>query len=155
MYEPLRGVKKKTREKKADKKPWEKYRNPDRVYGLYWQLNWQRKIQNFAGKNFDRMWRKAIFSYASSGLRQPWCRSMVTRRSSSISSTVNSILLLSLKDHYLEVSKMTPPPVIILLSFLFLSLPLHFFFFCRYFSSHFGGLVWDCVFAAVFIFLKK
>lgn len=29
----------------------------------------------------------------------------------SVSSAVNSVLLRSLKEHYLEVSKMTPPPV--------------------------------------------
>ncbi|KAM3360055.1 putative protein isoform X1 [Capsicum galapagoense] len=41
--------------------------------------------------------------------QQPW-RTIAWRRSSSVSSAVNSIILRSLKDHYLEVSKMTPPP---------------------------------------------
>lgn len=46
------------------------------------------------------------------GAMQPW-RVIVSRRSSSsasVSSAVNSILLRSLKEHYLEVSKMTAPP---------------------------------------------
>lgn len=50
------------------------------------------------------------------GAAQPW-RTIERRSSSSssakgasISSAVNSMLLRSLKDHYLEVSKMTPPP---------------------------------------------
>ncbi|KAK4337641.1 hypothetical protein RND71_042128 [Anisodus tanguticus] len=49
---------------------------------------------------------------AGSALQQqqhPW-RIIACRRSSSVSSAVNSIILRSLKDHYLEVSKMTPPP---------------------------------------------
>ncbi|XP_057476723.1 mitochondrial acidic protein MAM33 [Actinidia eriantha] len=53
------------------------------------------------------MWRQV-----AKGALQPW--SMIASRrsssSSSVSSTVNSILLRSLKEHYLEVSKMTPPP---------------------------------------------
>ncbi|PSS02724.1 Mitochondrial acidic protein [Actinidia chinensis var. chinensis] len=52
------------------------------------------------------MWRQV-----ARGALQPW--SMIASRrssSSSVSSTVNSILLRSLKEHYLEVSKMTPPP---------------------------------------------
>lgn len=52
---------------------------------------------------------------AASALRQPWC-SIACRHSTStttttVSSAVNSMILRSLKDHYLEVSKMTPPPV--------------------------------------------
>ncbi|KAE9465448.1 hypothetical protein C3L33_02651, partial [Rhododendron williamsianum] len=53
------------------------------------------------------MWRQAL-----GGAMQPW-RVIVSRRSSSsssVSSAVNSILLRSLKEHYLEISKMTPPP---------------------------------------------
>ncbi|KAK4593492.1 hypothetical protein RGQ29_017561 [Quercus rubra] len=54
------------------------------------------------------MWRKTL-----SALRQP-CLSIACRRHSStnttVSSAVNSMLLRSLKDHYLEVSKMVPPP---------------------------------------------
>ncbi|GAV72767.1 MAM33 domain-containing protein [Cephalotus follicularis] len=56
---------------------------------------------------------------AEESLRYPW-RMIASRRSSSGSSSssssaaasvaVNSILLRSLKDHYLQVSKMTPPP---------------------------------------------
>ncbi|KAA8534605.1 hypothetical protein F0562_032136 [Nyssa sinensis] len=53
------------------------------------------------------MWRKVL---AGAGFAlQPW-RTTAYRRSSSVSSAVNSILLRSLKEHYLEVSKMTPPP---------------------------------------------
>lgn len=44
----------------------------------------------------------------------PWrmlaSRSTATQANSGAVSAVNSILLRSLKDHYLEVSKMTPPP---------------------------------------------
>lgn len=57
------------------------------------------------------MLRKAL-ACAGSALQQqqqPW-RTIASRRSSSVSSAVNSIILRSLKDHYLEVSKMTPPP---------------------------------------------
>ncbi|KAK4708091.1 hypothetical protein R3W88_029016 [Solanum pinnatisectum] len=57
------------------------------------------------------MLRKAL-AFAGSALQQqhqPW-RTIDCRRSSSVSSAVNSIILRSLKDHYLEVSKMTPPP---------------------------------------------
>ncbi|XP_027111231.1 uncharacterized protein [Coffea arabica] len=62
------------------------------------------------------MWRKALVSYAGGVLlKQPWWRTIAARLSSSSKATsssvaVNSILLRSLKDHYLEVSKMTPPP---------------------------------------------
>jgi hypothetical protein len=53
-------------------------------------------------------------SASGSALRQPWC-SIACRHSTStttttVSSAVNSMILRSLKDHYLEVSKMTPPP---------------------------------------------
>ena len=62
----------------------------------------------------QKMWRKTL-----SALRQP-CLSIACRRHSStnttVSSAVNSMLLRSLKDHYLEVSKMVPPPVITSLS---------------------------------------
>uniref|UniRef100_A0A803LH33 Uncharacterized protein n=1 Tax=Chenopodium quinoa TaxID=63459 RepID=A0A803LH33_CHEQI len=53
------------------------------------------------------MFRKAIA--AGAGVHQPW-RMISRRHSSVVSSAVNSILLRSLKDHYLEVSKMAPPP---------------------------------------------
>ncbi|XP_038711104.1 uncharacterized protein At2g39795, mitochondrial [Tripterygium wilfordii] len=54
------------------------------------------------------MWKKVL---AESTVRQPW-RMIACRRSisSTSSSAVDSILLRSLKEHYLEVSKMTPPP---------------------------------------------
>lgn len=58
-----------------------------------------------------KMLRKAL-ALAGSALQQqhqPW-RTIACRRSSGVSSAVNSIILRSLKDHYLEVSKMTPPP---------------------------------------------
>lgn len=58
------------------------------------------------------MLRKAL-ACAGNALKvqqhQPW-RTIACRRSSSVSSAVNTIILRSLKDHYLEVSKMTPPP---------------------------------------------
>ncbi|THG21647.1 uncharacterized protein At2g39795, mitochondrial-like [Camellia sinensis] len=50
------------------------------------------------------MWRQAF-----GGALQPW-RMIASRRSSSVSSAVNSMLIRSLKEHYFEVSKMTPPP---------------------------------------------
>ncbi|CAK9177088.1 unnamed protein product [Ilex paraguariensis] len=53
------------------------------------------------------MWRKALVSVG--GALQP-CRVTAFRRSSSVSTAVNSMLLRSLKEHYLEISKMTPPP---------------------------------------------
>ncbi|XP_021741817.1 mitochondrial acidic protein MAM33-like [Chenopodium quinoa] len=52
------------------------------------------------------MFRKAIA--AGAGVHQPW--RTISRNSSVVSSAVNSVLLRSLKDHYLEVSKMAPPP---------------------------------------------
>nr|POE73854.1 hypothetical protein CFP56_26832 [Quercus suber] len=59
------------------------------------------------------MWRKTLAAATSLALRQP-CLSIACRRHSStnttVSSAVNSMLLRSLKDHYLEVSKMVPPP---------------------------------------------
>ncbi|XP_015866807.2 uncharacterized protein At2g39795, mitochondrial [Ziziphus jujuba] len=54
------------------------------------------------------MWRKVL----SGAVKQrPW-RLIPNRRSSSssVSSAVNSMILRSLKEHYHEVSKMTPPP---------------------------------------------
>ncbi|KAL2937539.1 hypothetical protein RDABS01_020988 [Bienertia sinuspersici] len=42
-------------------------------------------------------------------VQQPW-RMISRRNSSTASSAVNSMILRSLKDHYLEVSKMAPPP---------------------------------------------
>ncbi|KAK9282971.1 hypothetical protein L1049_011196 [Liquidambar formosana] len=53
------------------------------------------------------MWRR-VFGGAGGGLH-PW-RMLAHRSSSTVSSAVDSILLRSLKEHYLEVSKMTPPP---------------------------------------------
>ncbi|KAF7831286.1 mitochondrial acidic protein mam33 [Senna tora] len=60
------------------------------------------------------MWKRA-FSTAAVGaaaavFRRP-CLSG-TRRASTLSSAVNSMLLRSLKEHYLEVAKMTMPPKI-------------------------------------------
>ncbi|KAK6156229.1 hypothetical protein DH2020_010477 [Rehmannia glutinosa] len=60
------------------------------------------------------MWRKALVCAGGSLHRrmlQPW-RTIASRSSSTASYTVNSMILRSLKDHYLEVSKMTPPPKI-------------------------------------------
>ncbi|XP_072957167.1 mitochondrial acidic protein MAM33 [Typha angustifolia] len=51
------------------------------------------------------MWARSL--YGGGGI--PW-RRLLIRRLSSSASAVDSILLRSLKDHYLEVSKMTPPP---------------------------------------------
>ncbi|KAL3520927.1 hypothetical protein ACH5RR_019076 [Cinchona calisaya] len=62
------------------------------------------------------MWRRGIIACAGGVIqRQPWWRSITARRSSSLRATsssaaVNSIILRSLKDHFFEVSKMTPPP---------------------------------------------
>lgn len=54
------------------------------------------------------MLRRVVAAVAGDGVHQ-W--RMVSRRlSSSVSSAVNSMLLRSLKDHYLEVSNMAPPP---------------------------------------------
>ncbi|CAA3005179.1 mitochondrial acidic MAM33 [Olea europaea subsp. europaea] len=59
------------------------------------------------------MWRRALVCAGGElhQLLRPW-RTFACRSSSSASSVaaVNSILLRSLKDHYVEVSKMTPPP---------------------------------------------
>ncbi|PON79825.1 Mitochondrial glycoprotein [Parasponia andersonii] len=54
------------------------------------------------------MWKK-VLSYALQN--QPW-RMLPSRTSTSttVSSAVNAMLLRSLKEHYLEVSKMSPPP---------------------------------------------
>ncbi|XP_059665859.1 uncharacterized protein LOC132311779 [Cornus florida] len=58
------------------------------------------------------MWRKVLTG--AGGALQPWrtiaCRRFSMPSAFSASSAVNSILLHSLKEHYLEVSKMTPPP---------------------------------------------
>jgi len=56
------------------------------------------------------MLKTVVAIIAGAGVRR-WC--MVSRRqSSTVSSAVNSMLLRSLKDHYLEVSNMAPPPVL-------------------------------------------
>ncbi|XP_077242992.1 mitochondrial glycoprotein family protein [Tasmannia lanceolata] len=55
------------------------------------------------------MWKRVFTSGSVSGALHPR-RTLATGRSSSVSSAVDSILLRSLKEHYLEVSKMTPPP---------------------------------------------
>ncbi|KAF2318152.1 hypothetical protein GH714_001260 [Hevea brasiliensis] len=48
---------------------------------------------------------------AEGAVRQPFWRMLASRRSTtSISNAVDSMLLRSLKEHYLEVSKMNPPP---------------------------------------------
>ncbi|CAD5176441.1 uncharacterized protein At2g39795, mitochondrial-like [Musa acuminata AAA Group] len=53
------------------------------------------------------MWHRA---FAGGGAALPW-RSLARRSLfAGASSAVDSIILRSLKDHYLEVSKMTPPP---------------------------------------------
>ncbi|CAL0307398.1 unnamed protein product [Lupinus luteus] len=54
------------------------------------------------------MWKRALLGAAAATLRRPFVSSV--RSSSTISSAVNSMLLRSLKDHYLEVSKMNLPP---------------------------------------------
>ncbi|KAJ7960779.1 Mitochondrial glycoprotein [Quillaja saponaria] len=58
------------------------------------------------------MWKKVLVGAAgiAATLRHP-CHLIETRHSStSISSAVNSMLLRSLKEHYLEIAKMTFPP---------------------------------------------
>ncbi|XP_043699951.1 mitochondrial acidic protein MAM33 [Telopea speciosissima] len=52
------------------------------------------------------MWKKVFAS--ASGALHPW--RMVPHRKSSVYTAVDSIILRSLKEHYLEVSKMTQPP---------------------------------------------
>ncbi|KAF4354058.1 hypothetical protein F8388_002458 [Cannabis sativa] len=52
------------------------------------------------------MWKKVISSVIQN---HPW-RMLPTRSSTSVSSAVNSMILRSLKEHYHEVSKMSPPP---------------------------------------------
>ncbi|KAK4385475.1 hypothetical protein Sango_2671500 [Sesamum angolense] len=55
------------------------------------------------------MWRKALVCAGGAVQRrmlQPW-RTLASRSSSTASYAVNSMILRSLKDHYLEVSKMT------------------------------------------------
>ncbi|KAJ0982618.1 hypothetical protein J5N97_010873 [Dioscorea zingiberensis] len=42
--------------------------------------------------------------------RRPWCSLLTRRFSSSSSAAVDSLILRSLKDHYHEISRMTPPP---------------------------------------------
>ncbi|XP_026663210.2 uncharacterized protein LOC103714423 isoform X2 [Phoenix dactylifera] len=55
------------------------------------------------------MWHRA-FVVGGGGAALPW-RSLARRSlSSGTSAAVDSIILRSLKEHYLEVSKMTPPP---------------------------------------------
>lgn len=51
------------------------------------------------------MWRKLSVGFALL-TQQQLCR----RHSTATATAVNSMLLRSLKEHYLEVSKMTPPP---------------------------------------------
>ncbi|EMS60787.1 hypothetical protein TRIUR3_18828 [Triticum urartu] len=65
----------------------------------------------------ERMLRRAAPSAATALLRRalsnsPRPRSSAAATAVASSSAVNSILLRSLKEHYLEVSKMTPPPKI-------------------------------------------
>ncbi|KAF8397998.1 hypothetical protein HHK36_016924 [Tetracentron sinense] len=50
------------------------------------------------------MWKKIV-----AGAQSPW-NMIANRRATNVSSAVDSILLRSLKEHYLEASKMTPPP---------------------------------------------
>nr|DAD28885.1 TPA_asm: hypothetical protein HUJ06_030353 [Nelumbo nucifera] len=52
---------------------------------------------------------RKLFAGAS-GTMDQW-HMISNRRFSSICSTVDSIVLRSLKEHNLEISKMTPPPV--------------------------------------------
>ncbi|GMP22149.1 hypothetical protein CsSME_00000292 [Camellia sinensis var. sinensis] len=54
------------------------------------------------------MWRQALAG--ARGALQQWCMLSSRRSSTSVSSAVNSMLLRHLKEHYLELSKMTPPP---------------------------------------------
>ncbi|KAK1363928.1 mitochondrial acidic protein MAM33 [Heracleum sosnowskyi] len=56
------------------------------------------------------MWKRA----ASKAIVHPWrmlaSRSATSKSTANVSTAVNSMILRSLKEHYLEVSKMTPPP---------------------------------------------
>ncbi|XP_024017499.1 uncharacterized protein At2g39795, mitochondrial [Morus notabilis] len=53
------------------------------------------------------MWRKVLTCALQN---HPWRTIAFRRSSTSVSSAVDSMILRSLKDHYLEVSKMAPPP---------------------------------------------
>ncbi|BBN68452.1 Mitochondrial glycoprotein family protein [Prunus dulcis] len=63
----------------------------------------------------NQMWRKAIATTARGvgALHHPW-RTIAHGHSTAVSPSdaVNSILLRSLKEHYLDVTKMNPPPKI-------------------------------------------
>ncbi|XP_017216498.1 uncharacterized protein At2g39790, mitochondrial [Daucus carota subsp. sativus] len=56
------------------------------------------------------MWKRA----GMKAILQPWrilaSRPASTKSTANVSSAVNSMILQSLKEHYFEVSKMTPPP---------------------------------------------
>jgi len=59
------------------------------------------------------MWRRVIGNVA---VRHQLQRALSSKaggsgKSANVSAAVDSMLLRSLKEHYLEVSKMTPPPV--------------------------------------------
>ncbi|WOG85384.1 hypothetical protein DCAR_0104572 [Daucus carota subsp. sativus] len=56
------------------------------------------------------MWKRA----AAKSILQPWrmlaSRPMASKSKANLPTAVNSMILRSLKEHYVEVSKMTPPP---------------------------------------------
>ncbi|KAK6929004.1 Mitochondrial glycoprotein [Dillenia turbinata] len=56
------------------------------------------------------MWRKVFTGLGGGGGGLQSWHMLPIRRSSSVSSAVDSVIMRSLKEHYLEVSKMTPPP---------------------------------------------
>lgn len=60
------------------------------------------------------MWRRALTATGGAVLQKQAKRllSAAPSTTTSVSAAVNSVILRSLKDHYLEISKMTPPPKI-------------------------------------------
>jgi len=69
------------------------------------QSHTRRRGNRIEAKVNREMWKRAVVG-AVGALRRPF-----SSEGGGISSAVNSMLLRSLKDHYLEVSKMNMPPV--------------------------------------------
>lgn len=78
-------------------------------------INSPKTIRRVAALNDGEveMWRRVIGNVA---VRRQLHRALSSKsggsgKSGNVSAAVDSMLLRSLKEHYLEVSKMTPPPV--------------------------------------------
>lgn len=72
-----------------------------------------RRVAALNGVFCVEMWRRVIGNVA---VRRQLHRALSSKsggsgKSGNVSAAVDSMLLRSLKEHYLEVSKMTPPPV--------------------------------------------